>query len=133
MQQSQLPYCVQIIQALGPTVVSIVVGLIASYIACQQWQTTKKKLKLDMFQKRYEALMVIRKIFQLRLSRDEQNYNAEYAKFMDRRLLFPKEIEKQVEDFARLGDTGGNATEMERRTATAISSVEDFIRIHWRN
>jgi hypothetical protein len=49
---------VQIIQALGPTIVAIVVGLIAAYIAYRQWKTSHDKLRFDLFDRRlsvYEA------------------------------------------------------------------------------
>lgn len=53
MQQSQLPYFIQIIQALGPTAVAVVVGLVALLIAWRQRRTGKRRLQLDMFDRRY--------------------------------------------------------------------------------
>jgi len=53
MQQDQLPHWVQIVQALGPTFVTIVAALIAGFIAYRQWKTAHDKLRLDLFDKRF--------------------------------------------------------------------------------
>jgi hypothetical protein len=52
LQPCQLPWLLQSAQASGPTVVAIVVGLFARYIAYRQWQTAKHRLRLDMFDRR---------------------------------------------------------------------------------
>jgi hypothetical protein len=53
MQANQLPYLLQVIQALGPTLVAVVVGLFAGYIGLRQWQIGNYRLRLDMFERRY--------------------------------------------------------------------------------
>jgi hypothetical protein len=53
--QSQLPICVQYVQGLGPTFVAIAVGVIAATIAYWQWRTANDKLKMDLFEKRYNV------------------------------------------------------------------------------
>jgi hypothetical protein len=53
MQQSQLPLCVEYIQALGPSFVAVIAALIAGYIAWRQWQTANHRLRLDMYERRY--------------------------------------------------------------------------------
>jgi hypothetical protein len=53
MQVNQLPYVVQVTQALGPTLVAVAVGAFAGYIGWQQWQTANYRLRLDMFDRRY--------------------------------------------------------------------------------
>jgi hypothetical protein len=50
---SELPYCVQLVQALGPTVVAVIAAFIAGYIAWRQWRTAHDKLSLDLFEKRF--------------------------------------------------------------------------------
>ena len=62
MQAAQLPYFVQIVQALGPTAVAIAVGSLAGYIAWRQWKTAQHRLRLDMFDRRfaiYEATKLL--------------------------------------------------------------------------
>ena len=54
MQTSQLPLCVQYVQALEPpTFVAIVAAGIAGYIAFRQWRTAHDRLSFDLFEKRY--------------------------------------------------------------------------------
>jgi hypothetical protein len=50
---SQLPHCVQIIQALGPTIVSLVIGLVAVWIAFSQWRTAENARRQHLFDKRF--------------------------------------------------------------------------------
>ena len=55
MQPSQLPLCVQYVQALAPTFVAIVAAGIAGYIAFRQWRTAQDRLSFDLFEKRFAA------------------------------------------------------------------------------
>ena len=50
---TELPYWMQSVQALAPTIVAIIAALIASYIAWRQWRTAHYRLALDMFEKRF--------------------------------------------------------------------------------
>ncbi|AMR77259.1 hypothetical protein [Cupriavidus nantongensis] len=56
-----LPYWLEVVKALAPlfaAVATLVIGLIAGYIAWKQWETNRNKLKLDRFERRlavYEA------------------------------------------------------------------------------
>ena len=62
MQTTQLPYCIQIIQATGPTSIAFAALVITGYFAWRQWRTAKDKLVLDLFEKRFlifEALMTL--------------------------------------------------------------------------
>jgi hypothetical protein len=57
--QSNLPVWEMHLQALGPTLVAVVVGCLASYIAWQQWRTANHRLRFNLFDRRaavYEAL-----------------------------------------------------------------------------
>jgi hypothetical protein len=62
MNTTQLPYWIQVIQALGPSFVAIVAALIAGLIAYRQWQTTQDKLRLDLFEKRYAYFIALREL-----------------------------------------------------------------------
>src|SRR6516165_2867269 len=57
---NELPYWVQYVQALGPTVVAVIAALIAGYIAWRQWRTAHgqwrtahDKLSFDLYEKRF--------------------------------------------------------------------------------
>ena len=50
MMQSQ---CVNVWLAVSNIVLSVVIGGIAVFIARQQWQTARQKLRLDLFDRRY--------------------------------------------------------------------------------
>jgi hypothetical protein len=49
---AELPPLMLYVQAVGPTVVAIIAGFIAGYIALRQWRTAHDKLRLDMFDRR---------------------------------------------------------------------------------
>jgi hypothetical protein len=58
---SELPYWIQSIQALGPSVVAVIAAAIAGYIAWRQWRTAHYRLSFDMYEKRfavYEATQI---------------------------------------------------------------------------
>jgi hypothetical protein len=62
LQSSSLPEWERHLQALGPTFVAIVVGLLAAYIAWRQWRTADHRLRFDLFERRfaiYQAVMVL--------------------------------------------------------------------------
>jgi hypothetical protein len=63
MQPNQLPYFLQVIQALGPALVAIVVGLFAGYIGWRQWLTGNYRLRLDMFDRRYAMYEATKLLF----------------------------------------------------------------------
>jgi hypothetical protein len=50
---SVLPYYVQYVQAVGPTVVAVIAALFALYIGLRQWKTAHYRLSFDMYEKRY--------------------------------------------------------------------------------
>jgi hypothetical protein len=62
MQQSQLPLCIQYIQALGPSIVAVIVALIAGCIAWRQWRTAHYRLLFDLFDRRLAVYKATRKI-----------------------------------------------------------------------
>ena len=45
--------CYQVAKDFSPAVITFVIGLIASYIAFNQYKVAHAKLKLDLFEKRY--------------------------------------------------------------------------------
>jgi hypothetical protein len=63
MQPNQLPYFLQVVQALGPTFVAVVVGLFAGYIGWRQWLTGNYRLRLDMFDRRYSMYEATKLLF----------------------------------------------------------------------
>jgi hypothetical protein len=63
MQPNQLPYAIQLVQALGPSSVAVVVGLFAAYIGWRQWKTANHRLRLDMFDRRYATYEATKFLF----------------------------------------------------------------------
>jgi hypothetical protein len=59
---NELPICVQYIQALGPTVVAVVVGAVAGYVAWRQWRTAHDKLAFDLYEKRFKVYEAVESI-----------------------------------------------------------------------
>lgn len=47
------PHWITVVQGLGPTVVSVVIGLVAAGLAYRQWKTAHQKLVVDMFDRRF--------------------------------------------------------------------------------
>jgi len=62
MQPNQLPIWAQYVWVLAPTVVAVVVGLIAARIAYKQWRTAADRLRLDLYEKRLAVYDAIRSL-----------------------------------------------------------------------
>ena len=60
--QQPLPEWMQYVQALGPMVVAVVVGLFAGYIAWRQWETAKHRLRFDLYEKRFAVYSAIKEL-----------------------------------------------------------------------
>ena len=155
----QLPPFMKVIQAIGPTFVAVVVGLIAAYVAYRQWETAKNRLKLDLFEKRYELLNVINSIIRL-ANKDTENFlfemSEEQKKIRQYALLFPKEISDKVDALVEtcyefqgllqdrkdmrgtpeIAQANKNFREsqakLERRFVAFQTEIADFIRVEWR-
>jgi hypothetical protein len=99
---SQLPTFIQYIQALGPILVAVAVG----YVAYQQWDTSRAKLKLDLFELRFAAFVAARTIVAAVLhNRDEiasEDLKEEYDVLEQNKLLFHFEIAKEIDRLMNL-------------------------------
>jgi hypothetical protein len=71
----QLPYWVQIIQALGPSLAAIVVGSIAGYVAYRQWRTASDRLRFGLFEKRYAMYEKLQDVVATALARGTVGYD----------------------------------------------------------
>jgi len=58
-----MPLWVDIVVKLTPAFITLVVGLIASFVGYRQYKTTKDKLRLDLFSKRLEAFEKLQEFF----------------------------------------------------------------------
>ncbi len=54
MSNSSLPLWVQYFQALGPTLVAVVLAYIAAAIQFRKWRTAYDKLRLELFERRFK-------------------------------------------------------------------------------
>ena len=96
----ELPYCVRIIQALGPTFVAIVAAMWAALISYRQWRSSIDKLKLDLFDRRYKVLLTVENSIKI-LNNNKTLIDADFVEFelgvMDKRFLFNKNICKTID------------------------------------
>ena len=101
---AQLPYWVQILQALGPMAVALVVGLAAAALAYGQWKTARDKLRLDLFERRMEVYLLIDEFRVRALKNGAVNHDdigilhraEERAKF-----LFGSDVSEFIEELKR--------------------------------
>lgn len=49
--------CFELIKGIPTMTAALIVGIIASFIAYRQWRTAHAKLKLDLFEKRYQLFL----------------------------------------------------------------------------
>jgi hypothetical protein len=80
MQPNQLPHLIEIIQALGPTVVAVVLGCFAAYISWRQWWTGNYRLRLDMFDRRY-AVYDATKLLVDKITLNDQVTSSDFIEF----------------------------------------------------
>ena len=76
-------------------IATLIVGLVAAFIAYQQYSIAHTKLKLDLFDRRYRIYEAARKFLALILQRatfDDKDLFEYYAGISDAKFLFPKEV-----------------------------------------
>lgn len=61
MGTTPLPLVIQYAQALGPTLVAIIVGAIAFFIQFRMWKNAENKLKIELFDRRFAVLQSFNK------------------------------------------------------------------------
>lgn len=112
---SQLPYWKEYVQALGPTVVAIVVGFIAALIAYRQWKTAHYQLCLDMFEKRFAVYTAIKNLIDIHSGRPtREELNVFYKDIRGAEFFFDGETRHVVMDMADLAWRAANlAQEMD--------------------
>jgi len=96
----QLPYWVQTVQALGPSLVAVVVGFVAGYVAYRQFRASRDKLRLDLFEKRYAVYQEVRKVLATTLQEGTVTYDdvtSFYRKVHGSEFLFGSEVEAFIE------------------------------------
>lgn len=59
------PHWTAYLQAIGTPVVAVIAACIAASIAFRQWQTAQNKLKLDLFERRYEVYVALTQLMGL--------------------------------------------------------------------
>jgi hypothetical protein len=97
----QLPYGIQIVQALGPMVVALVVAAIAGLIAYRQWKTAHDKLRLDLFDKRFNIYRAYFRASAAALGRwpDRHDVLAQFTSLKGQsKFLFGTEAAKFIEE-----------------------------------
>jgi hypothetical protein len=105
VQPSQVPYEIQIIQALGPTIVAIVVGLVAAYVAYRQWRTAQDRLRFDLFQRRFAIFEAVMTLLAETLSNSHEHNSERVSTFMRGskgiEFLFDAEINSYLEEIRK--------------------------------
>jgi hypothetical protein len=91
---------VEIIPYLAPSA-TLIVGLSVAYIAWQQWQVARSKLRLDLFDRRYKVFEATRKFLAV-ISRDARFEDSQlfefYAGTSDAEFLFGSEVVDYLEE-----------------------------------
>ena len=84
-------------------VVVMFIGIITIYVAVQQWFTSRAKLRLDLYEKRwkvYDACLTI-----IRDGKDYDNFDAHIAQFLEASSSAPFLFGDDVDDYMKgLGD-----------------------------
>ena len=144
-----------------PPILYIIAAVIALIVVLRMQGEHRRvlqgRLKLDLFEKRYEFLQVLRSITSITLGSEGRYFDKvqkDYAKFAHFKLLFPVSIAKQVDRLIALCDElfisseGMKSMPEERDDAeqkevkrlrekvrTEMESlqerIEDFIRVDW--
>lgn len=103
MTQPLLPLWVQIIQALGPTIIALVALFITGYFARLQWSTARDKLRLDLFDKRYSYFVTLRD-FMIHIIQNGTANDGHWQKFWQGMIgvefVFNREITSYIENIA---------------------------------
>ena len=102
--QSQLPIGIQYVQALGPTVVALVIGIVAASLTWGQWKATRDKLRLDLFEKRYVIYDETQKVLATTLLNGTVTYDeitAYHRKTKGTEFLFEFEVEAYLDELRK--------------------------------
>lgn len=139
-------------------VAAVVALIVVLRIQAEHRQVLRARLKLDLFEKRYEFLQMLRNITSITLGSDGRYFDKvqkDYAKFAHFKLLFPLPIARQVdrliamcdelfissEGIRSMPDEPDAAEEKEvkrlkekiRDEMEALQErIEDFIRVDWK-
>ena len=103
---SQLPYWLVIINAMAPlfaAVSTLIIGLIAGYIAWRQWQTNKDKLRLDYYDRRFAVYVATRKFVANAFANGNVAHEELRAYWVDTRqakFLFNESIEAYLNEIS---------------------------------
>jgi hypothetical protein len=103
---NNLPLWVQWIQALAPTLIAIVALVVTAWIQIGQANVVRTKLKLDLFNERFEIFKVIDEINRAAIEAKGDNWTGEFISKMRQatermhrfRLLLPTRIGSQVDE-----------------------------------
>jgi len=154
------PETLALLEKLIPLILILIAVIITVLIQWRQAGVQRNRLGVELFDKRYEFLQLVRNITTISLSNDARYYERiqkDYSKFVQYRLLFPDSIAKAVDRMlencdellisSRNVDAFGHE-ETPRQTAEDENEtlkqqirsqmealqkrLEDFIRIDWK-
>ena len=140
------------------TLVAVIALIVALIIQADHRRVLRARLKLDLFEKRYEFLQVLRSITSITLGSDGRYFDKvqkDYAKFAHFKLLFPTSISRQVdrlmalcdelfitsegmrsmpneEDAAEKKDIRRLREKVRAETEALQQRIEEFIRVDWK-
>ena len=94
------------IAALSTAFLTLLIAIIATYIAWQQWKTNRQKLNLDRYERRLRVYEEVRKILSI-IVRDANASTEDLLKFRtsvsEADFLFGPEIPKYIDEIYRRG------------------------------
>ena len=125
---NELPVWVQYIQALGPTIVAVVVGWIAGYVAWRQWRTAHDRLSFDLYEKRFEVYRATHNLLTTALIHRQVNgddYRAFFNGIRHAEFLFK---EKTTAYLTNIRDKAWKAQLQYPKTDKLIDEEEDILK-----
>lgn len=129
---SEFPYWMQSVQALGLTVVAVIVALIVLYIGLMQRRTAHYRLSLDLYEKRfavYEAIKTIIITAHLHGGVTQGDLDAFYEGIRGAEFLFDGRTKDFVTNIRQMAWKASNARARRQRSETdkLIDEEQDIL------
>lgn len=128
------PNILTIIAPIVSATTALLIGLIAGWIAFQQWRTAQTKAQLDLYAHRFPIYSACKRVL-VSISEDFRidPYSArDFAvETGQARFLFDEKIEAYVKTLFAIGGEAGRAVVAKKAAGEALASLKDQDRESW--